>query len=337
MKILIVKLGAFGDVIHTLPALDDLLIRPNMDIHWLIDARYAFLTELLLEKGVKAVHQTTLKGDAPLRGFVSAIKEMRALKFDAVLDLQGLIKSGLLARAISSHCFGFDANLSPEYGNHWLIKPVAFHAEERHVVQQYRRIAQAPFMANIVSTPEQPMQYAAPVFIPKDDAANSNNKLQLIPKNYVLMHVGGGWQTKMLPNTTWCKTAKGIHALGFTPVFIWGSEKEQQHAKQLAAESDALALVLPHRLGLQDLCSALSHAHAVIAADTGLLHLAAALGSATTISFWGPSASWRSAPFGKKHFHIESEPECGPCFKRQCSHFICMDNIIANQLLHNLK
>ncbi|MDQ6973214.1 MAG: hypothetical protein Q9M30_11260 [Mariprofundaceae bacterium] len=52
-----------------------------------------------------------------------------------------------------------------------------------------------------------------------------------------------------------------------------------------------------------------------------------------TVSFWGPSASWRSAPLGPNQRHIESKPACGPCFKRQCDEFICMDMIQTDDIL----
>ncbi|MDQ6994291.1 MAG: glycosyltransferase family 9 protein, partial [Mariprofundaceae bacterium] len=56
-----------------------------------------------------------------------------------------------------------------------------------------------------------------------------------------------------------------------------------------------------------------------------------------TVSFWGASASWRSGPLGKKHQLVESSPPCGPCFKRQCANFICMDMICADDILCCLK
>ncbi|MDX8413121.1 MAG: glycosyltransferase family 9 protein [Mariprofundales bacterium] len=144
MKILIIKLSAFGDIIHALPALDDLLQRPEVDaVHWLIDARFAFVADLLPEGVIP--HIVALKGRGGLRNGFAMAAWLRQQRFDVVLDLQGLIKSGVMARAIGAPTYGFDGAQSPEWPNRWLVTPVPFHRDDRHVVQCYRRIAAAPF------------------------------------------------------------------------------------------------------------------------------------------------------------------------------------------------
>ena len=349
MKLLIVRLSAFGDIIHCLPAMQDLLDRPEVsELHWLVDERYAFVCDVLPRQ--VQVHSVAMKGDKPLQAIRQTVRQLRRIGFDAALDLQGLIKSALLARACSSTVFGIDSRFIRERPAAWLQNSVCFHPEERHVVQQYRRVAAAPFTdsTTISSQPDGALPYS----LPHIDLASSRcrpdasllSRLSLEDTPFVVLHAAGGWQTKQLPETTWLAIAKGARAKGLMPLFSWGNDRERQQAQWLAAQSNGCAL--PERLNMSGLCAMLNAARAVIGADTGLLHLAAALGT-STITFWGPSASWRSAPLGddndnqraERHWHIESAPPCGPCFKRTCDQFICMDAIRPEsviRILHEL-
>jgi heptosyltransferase-1 len=347
MKVLIVKLSAFGDIIHCLPALDDLLARPEVSqTHWLVDERYAFVTEIFPPQ--VCVHSVSMKGKQPLRALLKTVRKLRNIGFDAVFDLQGLIKSAVLARACGSPVYGFDRKFLREAASSLLICNARFHAGERHVVQQYRRIAATAF-------PDQQdsMIPYAPPHIRPDQSRRSGQQdlltgLHLTKKSYVILHPASGWETKRLPDKVWISIAQDLIESGVQAVFSWGDAHEQQQAGRLAASSRAL--VLPERLNMSALCALASSARAVVAADTGLLHLAAALAT-PTISFWGPSASWRSAPLngrflshvenlqGEKNWHIESNPACGPCFRRSCKHFICMDAISPESItgiLHEL-
>jgi len=330
MKVLIVKLGAFGDIIHCLPALDDVLNHPSVtEVHWLVDQCYAQVTDLLPVQ--VQCHQVQLKKPRQLRKSWNVIRALRQQRFDVVLDLQGLLKSGFVAKLISRRVYGFDRQFSPEKGNAWLVKPVRFHVDEKHVVQQYRRIAH---VLSHVPMPD-PMPYVSPQIPMTSQLLNMKEDIiyGLRLQNFVLLHLGGGWETKTLPESTWVNMAEAINDRGLTPVYSWGNREEQVLAHELAGQ--AYAVILPEKLDMLTLAALLSAAKAVVGADTGLIHLAAAMG-VPTASFWGPSASWRSAPLGEQHIHAESNPSCGPCFQRTCDHFTCMNEIVAEDLLRVL-
>ncbi|MDX8401774.1 MAG: glycosyltransferase family 9 protein, partial [Mariprofundaceae bacterium] len=315
MKLLVVKLSAFGDIIHALPALDDLRGRREVrETHWLLDARYAFTADLL-PPDVR-IHQVRMKGAGRWRAMAADVRGLRREGFDAIVDLQGLIKSAAVARAIGGPVFGFDSAFLPERQAGWLQQPVRFHPEEQHVVQQYRRIAHGPFLDDPAEVPVSPIPYAAPAIHPETRArllAAAVPPPLPAAQWHAVLHVAGGWETKQLPEASWQALAEGIAARGGLPVFSWGSEAERRIAERLAARG---GFALPKRLSMPELCAMLVQTRAVFGADTGVLHLAAALDT-PTISFWGPSASWRSGPLGARHRHVESNPECGPCFKRR--------------------
>ncbi len=344
MKILVVKLSAFGDIIHALPALDDILAHPEVDeVHWLVDSRYGFVTDIF--PSCVQVHQVDMKGEHPLQSAWSTIKKLRRIGFDAVIDLQGLIKSAVLARSCGSPVYAFDKRFLREKPAALLTRNVPFHDLDKHVVQQYRRIAAAPFAQDYLH-PENPIPYAPPQIrlavshCATDAALLARLKLQ--ERQYVILHAAGGWETKQLPEDTWLAIARGLIDKGVLPLFSWGNDAEAAQAQSFAQRSNGYAL--PERLNMSALCALIRGARAVVGADTGLLHLAAALNQ-PTITFWGPSASWNSAPIsieknanieGVKHWHIESNPACGPCFKRTCDNFVCMHTIQAESILRIL-
>jgi len=334
MNVLMVRLSAFGDMIHCLPAMEDLLSSPQVnEVHWLVDRRYAFVSELF--PAAVQVHCIDLKGKGGMRATLETVHALRKRDFGCVLDLQGLMKSALLARAIGTQVYGIDSQYIREKPAAMLQQSVSFCAEERHVVQQYRKVACAGILA-CCDIPRA-MDYALPhvrrevlqAMRPSDDLMSLVRQLG----NFIVLHAAGGWQTKQLPAITWVELARAIQVEGKRVIFSWGSEAERQRAMQLAEKSGAQSL--PERLNMSALCHLLRHADAVIGADTGLLHLAAALGR-PTVTFWGPSASWRSGPIGEQHWHIESNPPCGPCFKRTCDQFMCMDDIHVSAIMEAL-
>lgn len=337
MKILVVKLSAFGDIIHTLPALDDLLNRPEVkEVHWLVDSRYAFVTETFPQQ--VHVSSVSLKGKHPLRSAIDCIQKLRKENFDAIIDLQGLIKSGMMARAIGSPVFGFDRNYLPERPNGLFTSPVAFHQDEKHVVQWYRRIAAGSFLEKPNNPPETPYEYIAPQIRLSETSEQQTEallgKLGLKAGKYIVLNMGGGYPTKRLPDSTWHETANGILNMGFTPVLVWGSEEEQKRAT-LIAENSSDIVVLPHRLETIPLCVFLSESRALISADTGLLHLAAAL-NVQTVSFWGPTQPDTLGPLGNSDTHVIAPVDCIGCRKRTCNDFICMPKITPEMLLTQL-
>jgi heptosyltransferase-1 len=325
VKVLIVKLSAFGDIIHALPALDDVFSRPEVDeVHWLVDSRFAFVTEVLPPQ--VQVHQIALKGEHPLREIRRVVKKLRAEKFDLALDFQGLIKSSVLARLITAKVYGFDAKVIRETPASWFETSTPVHSDEINIVQQVRRVAQSPWLSEV--DVNQPIAYKPPQIHKSFDAVLPQALYALKP--WVVFNLGGSFATKELPDQTWLQVGKTLKEKGYAIVFCWGNDKEEAKAKQL--NEHGLGYVLPKRLSTPELCNFFQQSFAVIAADTGILHLAAALGT-PTISFWGPTPRERNAPHGELDYHVESNPDCGPCIQKTCDNFICMDMIQAKVIV----
>ncbi len=331
MRVLVIKLSAFGDIIHAFPALDDLLRRPEVtEVHWLIDARYGFVAELLPEGVVP--HIVRLKGRGGWRRGLAMARRLRALRFDCVLDLQGLIKSGLMAWAIGAPRWGFDRTQSPEWPNRWLVRPVMFHPGERHVVQCYRRIAAAPFTGGTEDVPEAPMDYRPPevrlVEGMEARAANLRGQWRLA-EGFIACHVGGSYATKQLPETSWRAVLSRL-APSRPVLLLWGTEDEQARARRVA-EGIVGVQVAEERLPIALLAALLRQAAGYIGPDSGVTHLAAAVGC-HTVTLWGPTAPWRMGALGETDHHVVATSGCAPCFRRRCDDFICMPSLDPEEI-----
>ena len=335
MKVLIVKLSAFGDIIHALPALDDLLKRPEIsEVHWLVDQRFAFVTDIFPPQ-VK-VHKVALKGDSRIRHAWQMIQTLRNEYFDIIFDLQGLIKSGIMAWASAkSGCkiFGFDREQSPEWPNRWFVSPVTFHANEKHVVPLYRHIIAAAF-ASQNKTDDKEQTYIAP-HIQITLAMQKQGQQALddmgIQAPFSILHVGGSYITKRLPDAQWQQLAQ-IMQKQQTLIVLWGNAEEKQRAEAISKQGEHI-IVAPRCFSLPTLAGMLQQASAYLGQDTGVTHLAAAC-DCPTITLWGATAPWRMGALGALHRHITPQSDCSPCFSRQCDNFICMPSLNIEHIYH---
>ena len=331
MKALIVKLSAFGDIIHALPALDDLLARPEVsEVHWLVDARFAFVCDIF-PPHVK-VHKVALKGDKRIRHAWQMIQTLRQENFDMIFDLQGLIKSGIMAwGAAKKRCkiYGFDDAQSPEWPNRWFVSPVKFHPNETHVVPLYKHMIAAAF-----GDPNKEQIYKAPhIHITDNMQQEGQQTLQDLGINtrFTLLHVGGSYITKRLPDTQWQQLAKRMQTQQ-TLLVLWGNQEEKQRAESIAKQGKHI-IVAPKCYPLTTLAGILQQASAYLGQDTGVTHLAAAC-DCPTITLWGATAPWRMGALGALHRHITPQSDCSPCFNRQCDNFICMPSLNTEHIYH---
>ena len=329
MKILIIKLSSFGDIIHALPALDDLLRRPEVsEVHWLMDARFAFAAELLPKRVTS--HIVALKGRGGLRNGMAMARKLKRIGFDLVLDLQGLIKSGLIARAIGAPAYGFDRRQSPEWPNRWLVRPVPFHDQERHVVQCYRRIAAAPFTGS--TPPEAPIDYQPPRVKLSPSWITAGRKRRQrwgLPGRFAILHVGGSYPTKRLPDAQWRLLAWEVSQ--HLPLLILWGNAEERHRAVWIEESVEDTFAAEERLPITTLAGLLTTAAGYIGADSGVTHLAAAVGC-PTVTLWGPTAPWRMGAIGERHRDVVADAPCAPCFKRRCRNFVCMPSLSEERI-----
>jgi len=278
-SLLVIRLSAFGDVIHTIPAvmaLRDAL--PETEIAWAVEPAYAELVEIVAR--VRPI-RVALK-----QWSVSRIRAARndVRGFNAAIDFQGLIKSSLIARASGAHNrYGFARDVIREKPAAWFVnRPVAIDPG-RHVVEWNVDLARA-IAPSIADVPQ--VDFSSFAADPSGKLAGFENRIVLLP--------GAGKAAKQWPVDRFAELARRI---GKDTLVAWGPGEESL-ARAIGAE------VAP-ATNFRELAFLLGRARLVIGADTGPLHLAAALGT-PVIGLYGPTNPARNGPYGQLDRVVES-------------------------------
>jgi heptosyltransferase I len=259
-RLLAIRLSALGDVVHTIPAV--VALREHYDVTWIVEAPYRELVEIVA--GVKAI-PVTLRKWRTLPGVMRTIRG-----FDVAIDFQGLIKSGLIARASGARDrVGFDRTLVREKPSAWFTNRHVRVDPNRHVVDWNLALSGAP-------VPPPALPFAA---FAQGDFPAFRDKIVLLP--------GAGKPQKLWPVERFRELA---NKLSDKAVAVWGPGEEE------LARSIGCAVAPP--TSLRELASLLHYARLVIGADTGPLHLAAALGT-RVIGLYGPTDPQRNGPYGQ--------------------------------------
>lgn len=287
MRVLIVRLGAFGDIVHTLPLAAD-LAAAGVAVSWLCEDRWACLLEG--SPAVGRLHRLPrrLLRTAPLPVRAAAIlrllRELRAEAYDAVIDAQGLAKSAAWAAACGALARIAHAPPRGREGS-WLLAGAAVPPVHRHVVDQQRHLASA--LAVPGAGPE---RYPLPAWQQERAWAAGWLAAADLPRPWML-NVGAGWPTKVWPEE---RLAAFARACPDPPLLLWGTPAEREVALRVAAAGAGIPApdtTIPQLAGL------LAHAAVLVSGDTGPLHLARALGT-PAVGLFGPVPMQRNGPRG---------------------------------------
>lgn len=271
--VLFVKLSSLGDVIHHLPAVTDLLEhRPDARVSWAVEEAYCELVRLhpgvsdVIPVGLRNLKANVLD-PARWRRVAEARRALGRGRWDYVIDAQGLIKSALVARVAHGAAFGFDRRSARErWAARFYDVKIAV-GRERHAVERNRELVARIFGYSI----DTPARYglvpphAPPLWAPAGPYA-------------VLLHAASH-AAKRWPDDRWITLARMLSASGYATVFPGGSEAERMAAARLALLVPG-ALAAP-AMGLGACAGLIAHASLVAGVDTGLTHLAVALGRPT--------------------------------------------------------
>jgi heptosyltransferase-1 len=328
-RILLVKLSSFGDVLHTLPALEALRAAfPRGRITWLVEAAYApllarhpALDDVWLAPRLRPGEWFSGANPVLVRDL---LRRLRAQPFDLVVDFQGLLKSAIwvfLARSPRKVGYGGTRELSYLA----LTDRVRPFDHEAHAVRRYLNLAH-----HLGASP------APPNF--RLDLGTDVDVSQFIPRGdsrpLAVLHPGARWASKLWPSASWARLARWlINERGFQ-VAITGSPADRELAARILAELANLpspALNLVGRTSLAELAAVLRAARLAVTTDTGAMHLAAVLGTPVAALF-GPTAPWRTGPWGQGHEVLRLGLECSPCFQRRCSDPRCLQELTVESV-----
>lgn len=314
MKVLIVRLSSFGDVVHTYPALTDLArARPEVEIDWLVDESLAAFAGLhpAVDDAVGYAERRLRWPPTLWPARLRARKDLRNRLFqggyDLVVDLQGLLKSASVARLAGAPIAGYDArSIREPMASRFYSRRYAV-AKDLHAVERNRRLLAAALGYEVAD---------------ETGAFGLNPEVSVVvddlPERFCLFVHSASWPSKLWPEENWRRLAERLSAEGMDIVLPWGSEGEKARAERIAA-GIASSHVLPRRLDGTALAAAIRRARFAVGLDSGLMHLAAGLG-VPGVWLFGPTDPGLTGPYGPGQTIVASTSPDAPCRTRDCGH-----------------
>lgn len=272
-RVLLVKLSSLGDVVHLLPAVTDLArARPGIEIDWAVEEAFAPIPAL--HPAVRRVIPVNLRqlranplSPAGWGALAGARGRLRESGYDFIVDAQGLLKSVAVGRLAKGPLFGYDrASIREKAAARFYDMGLAV-PRELHAVDRCRRLLGAVFGYSPAGEADYgvPAPGEPPAWAPRSD--------------YVVGLHASSKRTKRWPDPHWRTLAQRLAREGIAIVYPGGSPAEREDAAALAKESPG-ALAAP-AMSLPEAAALLARASAVVGVDTGLTHLAVALGCPT--------------------------------------------------------
>jgi len=272
---LIVKTSSMGDVIHAMPALSDLLVhRPDLAVDWAVEESFADLVRLhpgvtnVLPVAVRRWRQQVWSKDT--HQDVRRVKQLLSSRtYQKIVDCQGLLKSAWVTRQARGVRYGYNWSSAREslaslaYDHRFPV------SRELHAIERCRRLFAQVF------------EYIYPAYqLPRFGlkAPETSDIAEHLPTegSYAVLLTNASRETKRWPDESWQQVARFLEMQGLSTVYIAGTAVERERTTTMMRSTPG-GVLLPSS-GLADLAYVLANAHVVIGLDTGLTHLAAALG-----------------------------------------------------------
>jgi lipopolysaccharide heptosyltransferase I len=324
VKVLIVRLGAIGDIVHTVPVAAALRrARPDWTIDWLVDRRHPRALALFpVTSQVVAVDPA-----GSWRTTVAVVGRLRAASYDAVLDAQGLLKSAVLARlAGGARTIGFERQWLREPAAGWFYTEAVDATGTVHVAERNLRLLRALGVHDArIDTPLRVPQ--SPV---ADDVAAA------AAARYGIVNPGAGWPNKQWPPARWGQLVAELRRRHAFPwIVVWGPGEEP--LARAVEEASAGAAMMAPATSLEDLAALLARATMVLAGDTGPLHLAAAAGT-PIVGVYGPTDPARNGPWSSEDICVSRFSACECHHKRRCSAASwCLESLSVDEMVRAVE
>jgi len=293
LQLLIVKLSSLGDVVQTAAVVQDVLRRfPDAQIDWVVEEAFAPLVALVggLRRVIPIGHRrwrTSRWSAATRRARAAFVQDLQAQTYDVVLDFQGLMKSALVARQARLRPGGFSASFangsdacSYEWPVRWLLRRSFPMPQRIHAVARYRLLA-ALALGYTTDDAARVRWLLAPVAVPH--------------KTIVFAHGTTRADNEWSPDN-WLALGQQLIAQGFALALPQSNDAEQARAQALVQTWGPQASVWP-RESLADVTRRMAACAGVIGVDSGLSHIAVALGL-PHVQIFSQDRAWRAGPVG---------------------------------------
>ena len=300
MRILVVRLSSLGDVVHAVPAVAGLRrTLPDARIDWLVDDRYRELVDLVAAVDRRIGVPRTRR----LARLPRLVRALRAARYDVALDLQGLLKSALLARSAGARrLIGLDRAHLRERPARWLYSETPRLGDPVHVIE--RNLALVACLGVRAGPFEFPIADRPSAVVERARAALGAD----CARPFALVNPGAAWASKRWSPARFGAVARGLWSTrGLRSVVLWGPG-ERARAERVVVAAAGAAVPAPATTvgGLVALARA---AAVVVSGDTGPLHVAAAVGT-PIVGIYGPSDPRRNGPWASRDIVVSPRQPC---------------------------
>ena len=337
MNILIVKLSAIGDVIHTLPALAALRkLYPDANITWVIEEAssdlikdHPHLDRVVISRRKRWIDDLRHgRIGKPFNEMKSFLKELKAQSYDLVIDFHGLLKSAIIVFLSSGkRKLGYDSmqEMSGFFLNEKIPEDMNKHAVDRYL--DFLR-----YLGADIKVPE----FLIPVReenISRIDGLLQANNIDKKDR-FVAVSPIALWDTKLWEDEKFARLCDRIIEELKVRVVFTGSDRRK--LERIQSRMKFPAVNLGGKTTLRDLAYLYRLSSLLITTDSGPMHIAAAAGT-PVVALFGPTDPSRTGPYGMGHTVIRKELACSPCFQKKCDSMKCMLDITVDEVYHIVK
>ncbi len=336
-RILLVKPSSLGDVVHALPVLHGLRARfPKAKIHWLIASQFAPLLrpqEQIDELVLFDRHRFSRVGRSlqATKEFVGFVRSLRARRYELVVDLQGLFRTGFLTWTSGAPVrIGFQS--AREGASLFYTHRVRIDAPDTHAVDKNLKVLE------LLGCHAGPVRFHLTLSDGVREEARSLVDETNLGRDGALVVVAPGarWETKVWLPERFSATIDQIRQNMRARCVLIGSPSERPLCERIAAACRSTPVNLAGRTSLPQLAAVVELADVVLCHDSAVTHLAAAL-DRPLVCLVGPTNPYRTGPYRRTEDVVQLKLDCSPCYKRrlpQCPHeHRCMTELEVSRVV----
>lgn len=321
MKILVVKLSSFGDTLHALPAVAALKQHYGAEIHWAVQPNFASIVHCFscVDKVIEVPRPSKL------REYFKALRSLhKADEYDMVVDLQGLMKSALVARAARSK-----KRIGPSFAREG--SPMFYHAlagkrnKNRHAVDECYDILR--YLDICV-----PSEAMYPLTLPQYDLPHA----EFEPNVNIAIAPMSRWITKNWPAERFAMLAQKLEQELNAAIYVIGGPGEKELGDQICAATK-FGKNLCGVTSIAQTMAVLKQMNVLVSNDSGPMHMGVATGTPVVVPF-GPTSPERTGPYGSGNIVVQTNA-CAPCRKRVCpkGSLECMNSISVDMMFQAVR
>lgn len=332
-NILIIKLSSLGDVVHALPALRALRTKyPGARISWMVNRGLEGilegnpdLDEVILFDRKRWGRWRDCGAMRELKAFVLGLRNRR---FDLVLDLQGLLRSGLLAALSDAPVrVGFvnARELSPLFYTHRVPVP----EDDMHAVDRY--LLATSFLGAKID------EVVFPIAVSDGDEAWVEDELRRLgmPRPPVLVNPSARWITKQWPLERFAEVCKSLTVEGY-PVALIGGGEDVDRCRRLRELAGVPLVDFTGKTTIKQLVALMRRSSLLLTNDSGPMHMAVAAGL-PVVALFGPTNPCRTGPYAMLDRVLRKDISCAPCYRKRCTELFCMESLPVDEVVRKVK